>query len=414
VSSLRLALAATLIAAASVAGCGGSGSTATDAGPGGRVIGDALTVYSSLPLRGPDALAAQAMVNGQRLALQDAGGKVGDWQVKFRSLDDSVGPEGWDRAATADNARAAVDDPTSIAYVGDADFGATAISIPILNQSGIAQVSPAAGYPGFTTATDAAEKGEPEKYYPSGRRSFARVVPNDIVQGQAQARLQRTDGCRRTFVIADRQVPGRSLSRAVIAALAASGVALVGEATADMTADGADEDAVQAARAARADCVFVGAADGDDPTALLTALHTALPDAGLYGPDVMARGALLRQLDRGAQRALRLTRPVVGPAAQTPAARALLARYRRTFGAPAPPEALFGYEAMALVLDTLRRAGDRADDRSYVSAELLRTRDRRSVLGTYSIRPDGDTTLRRYAAWRVAGGRPVFDRVVLG
>jgi ABC-type branched-subunit amino acid transport system substrate-binding protein len=91
----------------------------------------------------------------------------------------------------------------------------------------------------------------------------------------------------------------------------------------------------------------------------------------------------------------------------------VLARYRRAFGEPAPAEALYGYEAMALLIDTLERAGDRANDRSFVSATLHRTPVRPSVLGPYAIRPDGDTTLRRYAAWSVANGRPVFERVVL-
>jgi branched-chain amino acid transport system substrate-binding protein len=406
-------LAVVLSAALAAAGCGGSGSTATEAGPGGRVIGDTLTVYSSLPLRGPQAEAARAMVNGQRLALQDAGGTVGDFQVKFTSLDDSVGPEGWDRDATADNARRAAQDPTTIGYIGDADFGATAISIPVLNQSGIAQVSPAATYPGFTTTEDATEKGEPEKYYPSGARTFARVIPNDVVQGEAQARLQAADGCRRTFVVAGPEVPARALAEAVRNALGPAGIALAGEETADLTAGEADADLVAAIRETRADCVVLAASGGDDPVALLDALAAGLPGAGLYGPAVLARPELLARLAPRTQRALRLTRPVVGRRAEPPAALAVLARYRRVFGEPAPPEALFGYEAMALLLDTLRRAGDRADDRSFVSAELHRTRARRSVLGTYSIRPDGDTTLRRYAAWRVAAGAPVFERVVL-
>jgi branched-chain amino acid transport system substrate-binding protein len=196
-------------------------------------------------------------------------------------------------------------------------------------------------------------------------------------------------------------------------ALRPAGVALAGEETADLAPEADYEDLVTAIGEARADCVFTGAAGDDDPAALLNALAEELPRAGLYGPAALARPELLGRLTPGAQRSLRLTRPVVGRTAERPAALAVLDRYRRTFGEPAPPEALFGYEAMALLLDTLRRAGDRADDRSYVSAELLRTRDRRSVLGTYAIRPDGDTTLRRYAAWRVAGGVPVFERVVL-
>ena len=74
----------------------------------------------------------------------------------------------------------------------------------------------------------------------------------------------------------------------------------------------------------------------------------------------------------------------------------MLRRYRERFAAPAPAEMLYGYEAMALMLETLRRAGDRANERTYV-AELVR-RTRRPRLGARARTrsgPNGDTTLRR-------------------
>jgi hypothetical protein len=43
-----------------------------------------------------------------------------------------------------------------------------------------------------------------------------------------------------------------------------------------------------------------------------------------------------------------------------------------------------------------------------VRAAIFATKGRRSVLGTYGIRPDGDTTLRRYGVYRIVGGRLRF------
>ena len=163
----RAALAVVLAVACATVVAACSSSTKEEA-RGGSVIGDSLTVYSSLPLRGPFAARMRAMVNGEKLAIADAGGVIGDWTIKYASLDDATGPSGWDASATADNARKAAKDATTIAYLGDADFGATAISLPILNEAGVAQVSPASTYPGFTSAEDATEKGEPDKYQPSG------------------------------------------------------------------------------------------------------------------------------------------------------------------------------------------------------------------------------------------------------
>jgi branched-chain amino acid transport system substrate-binding protein len=41
-------------------------------------------------------------------------------------------------------------------------------------------------------------------------------------------------------------------------------------------------------------------------------------------------------------------------------------------------------------------------------AAIFATRNRHSVLGTYSIEHGGDTTLRRYGVYRVLGGKLSF------
>ena len=104
---------------------------------------------------------------GQRREARDRGRRrrrSGDWTIKYASLDDAAAPPAGTARRRPTNARTGAKDPTTIAYLGDADFGATAISIPILNEAGVAQVSPASTYPGFTTGAPGTEKGEPEKY----------------------------------------------------------------------------------------------------------------------------------------------------------------------------------------------------------------------------------------------------------
>ncbi len=43
---------------------------------------------------------------------------------------------------------------------------------------------------------------------------------------------------------------------------------------------------------------------------------------------------------------------------------------------------------------------------------MFETTDRESVLGTYSIDENGDTTLTDYGAYKIAGGELVFDQTV--
>lgn len=406
---IRFALVLLLLPLLGLSACG---STSKDEARGGSVVGDSLTVYSGLPLRGPFAERMRALVNGEKLAISDAGGKVGDWTIKFASLDDAAGPDGWDASVTADNARTAAQDPTTIAYLGDADFGATAVSLPILNEAGVAQISPAATYPGFTGTTGATEKGEPQKYQPSGVPTFARVISSDVVEGQAQALYQRREGCSRTFVLQDKTVDGRAQAAAVVRALPAAGITVAGSDGVDLGK--ADQSGVaKDVAAARPDCVFVGAASSAAPTALWQALVKELPTALIFGPADLARPQFLATLSAPEQAATRLTQPTLPYRLLNAQARDVLRRYRERFAAPAPQEMLYGYEAMALTLATLRRAGDRANERTYVAELVRRTLTRDSVLGPYAIRPNGDTTLRRFSGYRVADGDVVFDQVLM-
>ncbi len=136
----RLCLVVAALAfAPTLVGCGGVG-----ASPASQSIGNQLTIYSSLPLQGPSAAISRQIVGGEKLALADAGGHVGRYTISYALRDDSSATSGeWDPDVTAANAKAAAQDPTTIAYLGDFNSGATAISLPLTNAAGILQVSPA-------------------------------------------------------------------------------------------------------------------------------------------------------------------------------------------------------------------------------------------------------------------------------
>ena len=190
--------------------------------------GDTLTVFSSLPLQGPNAEQARSIVNAQKLALRDAGGKAGDFKVNFASADDAtaggdgvgLGPR-QDRRERPQGGR----EPAHDRLLGDFDSGATAISLPITNEAGFVQVSPASTAVGLTKLVPGAEKGEPDKFYPSGERSFARVVPADDVQASAAARWTRRLGAGTVFVLGDQVARGRRARPSCSAAAARCGVA---------------------------------------------------------------------------------------------------------------------------------------------------------------------------------------------
>src|SRR5215212_3536317 len=224
---LKPVLAAACVATlAAVTGCGAEQSR------GGTVPGDTLTVFSSLPLQGPWAEQSESIVNAQKLALRDSGGRVGDFKVNYASSDDSTAGGdrvGWDPDKTAENARKAVENTRTIAYIGELDSGATAISLPITNEAGFAQVSPGSTSVGLTKFLPGAEKGEPDKYYPSGERNFVRVVPGDDVEASAAADWAGKLGARTAFVLGDRSVEGDGLAELFRVAAGKRALRVVGQ-----------------------------------------------------------------------------------------------------------------------------------------------------------------------------------------
>ena len=153
------------------------------------------------------------MVNGIKLALAQAGGKAGQWTVNYQSLDDSTAAAGkWDPGQTAANARKVASDPKAVYYIGEFNSGASEVSIPILNQAGIPQVSPANTYVGLTTNLPGSAPGEPQKYYPTGTRTYLRIVPIDSIQAAADLIAMKQAGCTKVAVANDKEAYGAGLA----------------------------------------------------------------------------------------------------------------------------------------------------------------------------------------------------------
>ena len=131
-----LALGLTACGGQDGGGGGGGGE-----GGGTQVQGDTLTIYSSLPKQGANEGQTEAVENGIKLALKEAGNKAGRFNIQYRDLDDSTAQAGkWEPGATSANARRAAQDKTTIAYIGEFNSGASAISLPLLNEAIVPQV----------------------------------------------------------------------------------------------------------------------------------------------------------------------------------------------------------------------------------------------------------------------------------
>jgi branched-chain amino acid transport system substrate-binding protein len=397
---------AALAAAPGAAGCGGVGVSGAS-----EVAGNQLAIYSSLPLHGPSAVLSQQIVNGERLALADARGRVGSFKIGYVSLDDSNPSNGrLDTGATATDAKTAAQDTSTIAYLGEYDSAATALSLPLINDASILQVSPGSPYVGLTSSLDAGQD-EPARFYPSGRRTFARLQPGDPAEASAQAQLMRALGVRRLYVLDDQDPFQIPLAQIVAGDAERQGISVAAHDSVATTPGAVFGGEVEKIVHSGAQAVFFAGGGGAGSAALWQQLHTADPGLLLLGSHGLANEAFASQIGAGSTSTY-LTTPLLAAGEYPPAAARVLREYRRHFPGEAGAGALYGYEAMSVVLDAIRSAGSRGNDRQVVIDRFFATRNRDSVLGRYSIEADGETTLSRYAVDRVQHGRLTPYRVL--
>jgi len=390
-----------------------------DGGGGGESAdgGGTVNVYSSLPLQGASRPQTTAMVEGIRLALQQNNGKAGDLTVKYTSLDDSTAQAGtWTPEATAANARRVAQDDAAVAYIGEFNSGASAISIPLLNEVPIAQVSPANTAVGLTSDEPGADEGEPDKYYPSGERHYVRIVPKDTIQGAALATLMSEDGCGNAYILNDKEVYGAGLARNIESAAEAVGLEVLANEGIDPKAPNFRSQAATM-KSDGAECFVFSGITANGAVQLYKDVSAALPDAKLYGPDGVAESGFSDPAEGGipadVASKVKVTVATLSPDEYPPDGQKFFSDFEAEYGEPNPdPYAIYGYEAMRLVLDTCEQLGPDCTDKAAMIEALFGTKGRESVLGTYDIDENGDTTLTDYGVYTIEGGELQFDQTI--
>jgi branched-chain amino acid transport system substrate-binding protein len=395
--------------------CGDDDGDGDGAGAGVQGTPKTVTIYSSLALQGASRAQSAAMVNGMKLALEQAGGKAGDISVKYESLDDSTAQAGaWTPEATTANARKAAQDDTTALYLGEQNSGASAISIPILNEAGIPQISPANTAVGLTSDEPGAGPGEPDKYYPTGERTYTRVVPKDTIQGAALATLMKQDGCTKVAMTNDKEVYGAGLAKNIETSAKAQGLEIISNDAIDKNSPNY-RSLAQKANGAGADCFVFSGITPNNAVQQYKDFAAALPEAKLYGPDGVAESGFVDPkkggipADVGAR--VKVTIATLSPDEYPPEGQRFFEDYTAEYDEANPdPYAIYGYETMSLALDAIERSG--TGERADILEALFSTEDRQSVLGTYSIDENGDTTLTDYGVYSVKDGALQFDQTI--
>jgi branched-chain amino acid transport system substrate-binding protein len=272
---------------------------------------------------------------------------------------------------------------------------------------------------GLTTDEPGAEPGEPDKYYPSGERTYARIVPKDTIQGAALATLMKEDGCTKVQLLNDKevygagQVYGAGLARNIEGSAKEQGLEMVSNEAIDKNAANYRSLASKA-QGAGADCMVFSGIVANNAVQVYKDFAAAIPNAKLYGPDGVAQSDFAdpkEGLPANVGARTKVTIATLSPDQYPEEGQKFFEDFKAKYNVKNPdPYAIYGYEAARLALDAIERSG--TGEKADVLKALFDTKDRDSVLGTYSIDENGDTSLTDYGVYSIKNGELTFDETI--
>ena len=420
--SIGLLLAAVGALALIAAGCGGgsdksSGGGSTGGGGGGKVSalpasscgslefkgsGDAdYLIASDLPLQGGSRTQTTQMNAAIRYVLGQQDWKAGKYNIAFQACDDSTAQLGkWDPDKCSANAHAYAQNSKLLGVIGTFNSGCAAIEIPVLNQApggGLQLLSPANTY-GCLTEPCAGD--EPEKYYPSGKRNYARVAPSDPNQGAVDAKFLVSQGVKRVSVLNDKEAYGLGVAKNFAGAAKAAGMTVTG-----FTAYDPKQANYQALftriKGQNPDAVFIGGLIDENSGQLINDKVKVLGDNSkvkLMLPDGFTTDAIFDRSQGGTPEAAGSYFSVAGVGIDkyTGAAKTFINGFKTKLnGKPVDPYAILAAQAAQVLLGAIGKSdGTRSD----VISKVFATKVNDGLIGSFEFNKNGDLSGAKGAA----------------
>jgi branched-chain amino acid transport system substrate-binding protein len=353
-----------------------------------------IRLYSSWPLTGAYEQIGGDAVQAIKLALEDYGNAAGGFALEYEALDDGIAANngGWDAGAESANANQVIADADAMVYMATYNSGAAKISIPIMNEAGMAMISYANTYPGLTKAIEGAtEEGEPDVYYPSGKRNYMRTVPADDIQGAAGANwAYESKGARKAYVLDDQSLYGHGVAEVFANTWTALGGELLGAEGYDPKAP--DYQALMTKIADMGpDLVYVGATVDNNAPKVALDMRSLMPaDQVIFmGPDGLINQAFI---DGAGDAVLGSFITFAGfpPSALEGPGADYATRMTEILGHSPDSYATYAYECTAVVVQAIDQVQEK--DRGKILDAMMATKDFNSLLGgTWSFTETGDT-----------------------
>lgn len=363
--------------------------------------GGTYKVAIELPLQGSELAASQPIVNGVRLALKDAGGKAGSFTIEVPDsaiFDDAVNGA-HDPQTGARNMSSIVSDEDYLAVIGPLNSSVAKAQIPISNEAGLLQCSPANTNPGLTKPEFGANDLRPNP----DRINYIRVATTDDIQGPAAAQyIVDVLGKKSVYIIDDTETFGKGVADAFEAEFVKRGGTVVAH-------DGAPKTTTDyvplltAAAAKNPEAIYFGGVTATGGARILkAAVQAGLGGVPFVGPDGISDGSAETAdsfLNLAGADAKNSYSTLAG-IGDFPGKAEFNEAYEKEYGIAPTGYAGTGYACMQVVLDAIARAsetnpGDKAAAREAVRvAGTDTTVAYDTILGEVKFDANGDTSQR--------------------
>jgi branched-chain amino acid transport system substrate-binding protein len=396
------------------AGCGGDGD---DGGGGGGDVtalpasscgplqykgeGDPdYLVASDLPLQGGSRTQTTQMNKAIVYELEQRDWKAGDKKLAFQACDDaSAQLAKWDPSKCSANANAYKGNDELLGVIGTFNSGCAIIEIPVLNQApdgGMILLSPANTY---GCLTEPCAGNEPEKYYPSGTRNYARVAPSDPNQAAVMAKFMQSKGVKSVYILNDKEAYGLGVAKNLQGAAKALDMEIKGFAAYDPKQPNFQATFTKI-KATDPDAIFIGGLIDENSGQLINDKVSVLgpntdnPSKGvmLFLPDGFTTDALFQRSEGGTPNAKGAYLSVAGVGIDKYKGAALewIDGFKSQLGGAAvDPYAILAAQSAQVLFDAI----DRSDgSRSSVIEEVFNTDVKDGLIGSFSLNENGDLT----------------------
>jgi branched-chain amino acid transport system substrate-binding protein len=357
-------------------------------------------IASDFPLQGSSRTQTEQIVAAIRLELENREWKAGDYNIAYQSCDDATAQAAkWDSAKCSANGNAYASNEAVIGVIGTFNSGCAQIIAPLLNPEGIAMISPANTFVCLTASAPACEASEPDKYFPSGTRNYARVVANDAYQGAAVAEFAQQQGLKNIYVLNDKESYGLGVATNFRDAAESLGIGIAGFEAWDPKAS-SYESLMNKIKGTNADAVFLGGLIDENGAQVIKDKVAVLGpndgDVKLLAPDGFTTQATIDEAGGAAAGMFMSVAGVPIDQFEGPAQEfvdQLLAG--PLSGKNIDPYAIYGAQAAQVLLDAIEASDGTRED---ITAKMFETEVTDGLLGTFSLSETGDPVAAEGAA----------------